>query len=236
VTQGLHRYYGHHDLHFITSSCYDRQPQLGTALRRDLFLEILEETRRKYRFVVHGYVVMPEHFHLLITEPELCDPSVVMKVLKHRFARGCRTLPLPGEGASPNTVRQSTERCRPDRVWQKRFYDFNVWTERKRIEKLRYMHRNPVTRGLVAEQDQWKWSSFRSYLCGEPGLVRVNAQEWLLEIKRRPPRDGARPVAKLSHSFAKSANEWATRPGLVRVNAQEWPPEIKRRPPTRWGE
>jgi len=42
---------------------------------------------RKYRFVVHGYVVKPKHFHLLITEPEVGDPSVVMKVVKQRFAR-----------------------------------------------------------------------------------------------------------------------------------------------------
>src|SRR6185312_14462143 len=65
-------------------------------------------------------------------------------------------------------------------VWQKRFYDFNVWSERKRVEKLRYMHCNPVKRGLVAKPDQWKWSSFRSYMYGERGLVRVNFQEWPL--------------------------------------------------------
>ena len=74
----------------------------------------------------------------------------------------------------------------PEPVWQKRFYDFNVWSERKRVEKLRYMHRNPVKRGLVEEPDQWKWSSFRAYCFGERGLVRVNYQEWPLEIKARP--------------------------------------------------
>jgi putative transposase len=71
-------------------------------------------------------------------------------------------------------------------VWQKRFYDFNVWSERKRIEKLRYMHRNPVKGGLVAEPDQWRWSSFRSYAFGERGAVRVNFQEWPLQIKKQP--------------------------------------------------
>jgi putative transposase len=58
--------------------------------------------------------------------------------------------------------------------WQHRFYDFNLWSERKRIEKLRYMHRNPGKRGLVAEPEQWAWSSFRSYAYGEVGAVRVN--------------------------------------------------------------
>jgi len=59
-------------------------------------------------------------------------------------------------------------------IWQPRFYDFNVWTEHKRIEKLRYMHRNPVKRGLVEQPEQWRWSSYRSYASGEVGLVRIN--------------------------------------------------------------
>jgi putative transposase len=74
----------------------------------------------------------------------------------------------------------------PQHIWQKRFYDFNVWSERKRIEKLRYMHRNPVQRGLVASPELWPWSSFRAYFLGERGRVRVN--EWeVLKMKIRPP-------------------------------------------------
>jgi hypothetical protein len=72
----------------------------------------------------------------------------------------------------------------PHHVWERRFYDFNVWTERKRIEKLRYIHRNPVKRGLVEEPEQWRWSSFRSYAVAEVGVVRVN--EWeVMKIKVR---------------------------------------------------
>jgi putative transposase len=178
VTKGLHRYYGAQDLHFITWSCYRRQPLLGTASRRDLLLKILEEARREYRFVVHGYVVMPEHVHLLITEPEVGDPSVVMKVVKQAFTRRLKKRQRRESGAQGQLWEPAT-----DHVWQKRFYDFNVWSERKRIEKLRYMHRNPVKRGLVEQPDQWKWSSFRAYLYGERGTVRVNFQEWGLEIK-----------------------------------------------------
>ena len=181
VTKGLHRYYGTRDLHFITCSCYRREPHLGTARRRDLFLKLLEETRRKYRFVVHGYVLMPEHFHLLMTEPEVGDPSVVMKVVKQRFARRVNR-----KGKRSSAGQRSFWDPAPDSVWQKRFYDFNVWSERKRIEKLRYMHRNPVKRGLVEQPEHWKWSSFRAYFYGEPGLVRVNSQEWRPKIKNRP--------------------------------------------------
>src|SRR5881296_1432477 len=61
-------------------------------------------------------------------------------------------------------------------VWQRRFYDFVVWSEGKRVEKLRYMHRNPVKRGLALEPEQWAWSSFRYYAYGERGAVLVNEQ------------------------------------------------------------
>jgi len=52
-----------------------------------------------------------------------------------------------------------------------------VFTEKKRVEKLRYMHRNPVQRGLVAEPKDWLWSNFRHYAYGEPGPVLVNEAE-----------------------------------------------------------
>jgi putative transposase len=186
VPKLLQRCYGAGDLHFITCSCYQRQPRLATASRRDLFLTVLERVRRRYRFVVMGYVVMPEHFHLLICEPRVGNPSTVMQGLKLGFARR-----LLGEMARA----QVSKSARPgapgfvasgfkasSHVWSPRFYDFNVYTERKRVEKLRYIHRNPVERGLVVEADQWLWSSFRSYAYGEIGLVRVNDWE-LLEMK-----------------------------------------------------
>ncbi len=64
-----------------------RIPWLNSARRRDLFLSILEETRQRCRFVVLGYVVMPEHFHLLISEPQQGDPSKVMQLVKQLYAQ-----------------------------------------------------------------------------------------------------------------------------------------------------
>src|ERR1700691_4906178 len=87
MPSGLHRTYGAHHLHFITCSCYRRLPFLRTARSRDTFLAILEQTRERYRFVVIGYVVMPEHIHLLLTDPEVGTLSTVMKVAKQRTAR-----------------------------------------------------------------------------------------------------------------------------------------------------
>ncbi|MBZ5683104.1 MAG: transposase [Acidobacteriia bacterium] len=168
---GLHRTYGADHLHFITGSCYRRLPLLGSARDRDRFFSILEQTRQHYRFVVVGYVVMPEHIHLLLTEPEMGNPSTVMQVLKQRTARAL--LPKT-QRKDPRQRNLFGDEPRRRAFWQARFYDFNVWTTKKRVEKLRYMHRNPVKRGLVESPQQWRWSSYRFYLLEEAGPVRVN--------------------------------------------------------------
>src|SRR5271165_2141545 len=183
MPKGLKRFYGTGELHYITCSCYRRKAWLGTGRQRDLLLEILEEVRQQHRFVVLGYVVMPEHFHLLMSEPQVGDPSTAMQSVKQRFAQ--RVVPRHRQrrpaGTRPLQKTQGAGHPQPQLypqpmpVWQPRFYDFNVWTVRKRVEKLRYMHRNPVKRGLVQEPEQWLWSSFRYYRYGEAGSVRVNA-------------------------------------------------------------
>src|SRR4051812_15304305 len=117
MPKGLQRYYGNGHLHFLTCSCYHREPWLATRRRRDLFLKILEETRQAYGFVVVGYVVMPEHIRLLIGEPQKGTPSTVMQVVKQRFARRV----LKKKRAAQGELWAVEE----GHVWQRRFYDFN---------------------------------------------------------------------------------------------------------------
>ena len=131
---GLKRYYGAGDLHFITCSCQRRRPWLGTARRRNFFLDLLEQTRQRYRFVVLGYVVMPEHFHVLLSEPEKGTPSTVMQVLKQRFARRVLQQWRQRRHAAQRLLWQA-DSFEPAHVWQARFYDFNLWSERKLAEK-----------------------------------------------------------------------------------------------------
>jgi len=156
-------------------------PLLGEPQNRDLLLEVVERVRRRYHFVVVGYVLMPEHIHLLNGEPERGDPSKVMQAIKQGFAR--RLLQRlragdPRQGRLWNTALDSGH------IWQARFYDFVVFTGEKRVEKLRYMHHNPVKRGLVLEPQQWAWSSYRYYANGECGIVLVN-EEQKVEMRLR---------------------------------------------------
>ena len=207
MTEGLHRFYGGRDLHFLTFSCYRRRPLFRNEVYCDLFLKILERVRRRYRLVVLGYVVMPEHVHLLVSEPQRGTLSTAVQALKLGFVRSLQCSGggvVAGDprsrknGETWGTLTPGTLTCgaltsgtlaagtpiHPQRFWQARFYDFNVWTERKRIEKLRYIHRNPVERGLVASPEQWRWSSFRWYLCGESGSVQINDTDILVMTVR----------------------------------------------------
>jgi putative transposase len=165
----LERRYGQRHLHFITCSCYRRLPMLGKPRNRDLFLTILNEVRARYEFFIVGYGVMPEHVHLLISEPKVGTPSTVTRVLKQRVSRAARKT---RQRRNPNQLelwgKEKGELRRS--FWQRRFYDFNVWSRKKRIEKLHYMHMNPVKRGLVADPKLWVWSSYRFFQYGEKGL------------------------------------------------------------------
>lgn len=169
MPKGLRRYYGQDDLHYVTFSCYRRRPLLGGPRRRDCFLRVFEQVRLRYRFVVVGYVVMPEHVHLLISEPQVGNPSTVLQVLKQRVARRLRAR----RRVSSQTELFSTGAELPQ-FWQRRFYDFNVWSQKKIREKLAYMHNNPVKRRLAPSPELWRWSSYRSYYCGEKGQVVIN--------------------------------------------------------------
>ena len=153
MPKNLKRRYGTGKLHFITFSCYGRLPFLRTVRARNAFLIVLNEVRGRYRFVIIGYVVMPEHVHLLMSEPERSTLAVVLQMLKQAVAR---MLKVPG-GETP--------------FWQPRYYDFNVWSERKFKEKLRYIHRNPVTR-TGGEARGLEWISFVHYAAGMEILIR----------------------------------------------------------------
>jgi putative transposase len=154
VTKGLVRYQQSNEFHFVTFSCYARQPHLGTAAAREVFERSLETMRQRYKFIVAGYVVMPEHIHMLVSEPQAGLLSRAIQALKLSVAVQRRERPF----------------------WQPRYYDFNVYSERKRVEKLRYMHRNPVKRALIAEPADWAWSSFRHFATGEIGTVEIESQ------------------------------------------------------------
>ena len=140
------------NLHFLTFSCDGRNPYLATPKAASIFEHSLESVRQKYQLAIFGYVVMPEHVHLLLNEPPTHPLSTVIGSLKRSVSKQLPQSPF----------------------WLQRYHDFNVFSEEKRIEKLRYLHRNPVARGLVTEASLWPWSSFAAYQTRTPGTVNID--------------------------------------------------------------
>jgi putative transposase len=162
---GLKRYQQSRHFHFITFSCYKRQPFLHTAAAKDTILQILEQTRRQQSLCIAAYVLMPEHVHLLTDEPAVGTLATFLQILKQLTSRQLK---------SPDQKQ----------LWQRRYYDFNVSSHEKYVEKLRYIHRNPVRRGLVANPEDYRWSSFNHYATSEPGLVEIES-EWTARHRER---------------------------------------------------
>ena len=144
---GLERRYGRGDLHFITCSCYRKLPLLRSGDSRDVFVKILAEIRDRVGFALVGYVVMPEHIHLLISEPPEGTPSMVLQLLKQDVSRCLDRETGHGGQSLP-------------KFWEPRFYDFSVWS--------------PVKRGLVSHPKDCVWSSFSFYANRERGLIQID--------------------------------------------------------------
>ncbi len=155
VPSRLKRYQTEGHDHFITFSCYRRLPFLDNSHARSLFETTPEQLRQRHHFHVFGYVLMPEHVHLLLSEPRHTKLEDILRALKA----------------------QSSRKLKGDRqqFWQTRYYDFNIFTHPKFVENLRCLHRNPVHRGLVKQPEAWPWSSYRHWLTGEIGRVEIES-------------------------------------------------------------
>jgi putative transposase len=178
MPSGLKRFQQTRHSHFVTFSCYRRQQNFRSPEIYDLFVQCLEDMRRRFSMCIYGYVVMPEHVHLLISEPEQGVLAEAIHYVKLSFAK---------------RLRSREHRVELRSFWQKRYYDRNVRDAREFSIKLRYLHRNPVKRGLVKDPTEWKWSSFRHYALREVGVVEIES-EWTAGDREIEVRGGVARV------------------------------------------
>jgi putative transposase len=144
---GLRRIVGRGDLHFITFCCYHRRPLLRTTVARNLTTEILGQVRADLGFGLVGYVLMPDHLHLLVDECGAVKPAQAMETFKQRVSCRLRGVKVGVPGAEDEPF------------WPRRYYDFNVYSE----VKLHYLYANPVRGKLVSQPGDWPWSSWSFY-------------------------------------------------------------------------
>ena len=143
--------------HFVTFSCYRRRRLLDHPITKQIVMGILTEELKKHEGVCCGFVIMPDHVHAIVWFPEVEHLSQFMRVWKSRSSRKLKTF-VRGQLSKYTKVIDSAQP-----FWLPKYYPFNLYTEKKALEKLDYMHLNPVRAGLVKQACDWQWSSARYY-------------------------------------------------------------------------
>lgn len=168
----LHRIEKPGDARFLTFSCEQRLPLLGTPALRDAFVQQLGRAQEQEGFDLLAWVVMPEHVHLAL-RPNLPHWPVdrIVKAIKQPFAQ--RVIHRWKVIDAPILAR-ITDRTGRVRYWLRGGgYDRNVAVDGELIEKIHYIHANPVRRGLVERMTDWEWSSARWYEGNHTSVVKV---------------------------------------------------------------
>lgn len=156
----LHRIEHANHARFLTFSCYRRLPLFSNPLVRDLFASHLARARASFGFHLYAWVVMPEHVHPLLW-PKLPEAPVaaILSQLKREIAR---IAIARWKELNAGVLRDLTLDDGSVRFWQRGGgHDRNIFSPDEFQEKVRYIHNNPVERGLVSLPSGWAWSSAR---------------------------------------------------------------------------
>jgi len=169
---------------FITFSCYRRLSLLGRDRCKQIVLGNLDALAYRYSVGVVGFCVMPNHVHVLLRPENAGELSSFMQQWKMQSSTAIQHFLRLGQkdDYSPfaKYVRDDAGNIH---VWQAKYYPFNVFSASKAIEKLEYMHNNPVKAGLVTDPCDWKWSSAAYFLKGESSRVRLVPVDGPFEVR-----------------------------------------------------
>ena len=138
----LRRYHEDNRPYFVTAVVKDRRSVFADHHAARLLRDVIVSCRNRYRFLVLSYIVMPDHFHAILVPKPGDTISAVMRYIKGTFARRYNAASDSG-GA----------------VWQPRFYDAAIRSERELMVRIRYVEENPVRAGLVKRPEQYPFSS-----------------------------------------------------------------------------
>lgn len=128
--------------YYVTVAFFQRKSIFREPTFARLFLQILDTKRSAFHFLVHGHVLMPDHYHMIVTPP---PERAVSDVLRHV------------NGVFAQEYNHSTGH--QGQVWQRNFWDHGIRNEQDFKEKLDYIHMNPVRAGLVGNPEDYPWSS-----------------------------------------------------------------------------
>lgn len=167
------------NIHFITTSCYNRLPLFSFDKIKTIFIQSVIHIRNKYGFKLFGYVIMPEHVHILIQTQDKTISDIMREIKQICAFNSLQVLKTRSAKNLLERLRRNTKREAEHKYsfWKPRFYDFNIYSEKKFKEKLDYCHKNPVTRGLVKDPFEWRFSSYRNYFLNDDSIISVDSLE-----------------------------------------------------------
>jgi putative transposase len=166
----------------VTAVTHGRFPLFRSGHACSLFLDALATTRSKEPFKLIGYVVMPDHFHLL-ANPLCLDVSLIIGRLKGRVASSILKWLRAGEQSellAELQLPRALSSGQTHAVWLQDFSAVDIWSRKFIRQKLNYIHNNPVRAGLCDHPGRWRWSSYHAYFPHESGAVPIEIdQRWL---------------------------------------------------------
>ena len=152
--------------HYLTFVVFRRVPIFKSEKICQFFIDALRETKEKHPFKLIGYVIMPDHVHLIVN-PVGCDIELIGKEIKGRSGNKIiNWLKENNYAASLNKIKfkVSQKRNHSYAVWQKKVKAVDLWSHKFILQKLNYVHLNPVRANLCDHPAKWKWSSYHAYL------------------------------------------------------------------------
>lgn len=169
-------YIGEGHYHYVTFSCYRRKKLLKDERAKQIVVHVLSKVIRNWDVTLTGFVIMPDHVHLILGYMDDGSHSRVIQEIKRVSSR--LLINYLKDRNYPYLDQLKAKRSGKEvmRIWQPRYYDFNLYSEEKLLEKLNYMHQNPVRVGLVIRAEEYKWSSSMYYEFGRSVGVEISAK------------------------------------------------------------
>ena len=151
--------------YFLTVVTYQRNPILIKNI--DLLKKSFEYSKTKYQYKLEAVVILPEHFHIIITPNIATEYPKIIQSIKYYFSKHCNPKYY-------NHITQSTSRTKENYkpIWQKRYYEHTIRDENDLKIRLNYIHYNPIKHNMVTNVKDWRYSSFEKYV--NSGYYEIN--------------------------------------------------------------
>jgi putative transposase len=178
---GLPRFHVEGYVYYITTVTYNRLPIFTRPSFIIPLIDSLNFYHYKHDFKLLGYVIMPDHIHLLIWPFGESTISDIMRGYKEftakRIVRQAEAENTEEWIAAFRQAGRDTGRSN-NKVWQDSYWDTNIYTERFLRQKLNYIHHNPIRAGLVDRPEDYVYSSYRNYTLEEEWLIEID-KDWI---------------------------------------------------------